>query len=219
MLRRAVAELSWLLSRGYGETAALKLVGDRHGLRVRQRRAILGAACGDAQLERRLQHRMCASELDGRALALDGFNVLIVAESALSGGLVLRGRDGCHRDLASVHGSYRSVQETELAVDLLGQVLAQLRVASVTWYLDRPVSNSGRLKQRLLDVAQRRGWPWAVELDHNPDRELAETEAVVASSDGWVLDRCARWTDLVGAVIGSRVPEAWVLDLAVADEK
>ena len=36
-LRRAVTELSWLLSRGYNMTSSLKLVGDRHGLRERQR--------------------------------------------------------------------------------------------------------------------------------------------------------------------------------------
>ena len=36
-LRQAVAELSWLLERGYASTSALKLVGDRWSLTERQR--------------------------------------------------------------------------------------------------------------------------------------------------------------------------------------
>jgi len=39
-LRVAVNELGWLLSRGYNMTSSLKLVGDRHGLRERQRVAV-----------------------------------------------------------------------------------------------------------------------------------------------------------------------------------
>ncbi|MDB5297887.1 MAG: hypothetical protein JWO31_3870, partial [Phycisphaerales bacterium] len=52
-LRTAAAELSWLLSRGYGEVAALKVVGDRHALSARQRSAVRRAACTDDQLARR----------------------------------------------------------------------------------------------------------------------------------------------------------------------
>jgi hypothetical protein len=40
-LAQATAELSWLFQRGYGQTAALKLVGDQFGLRERQRLAVL----------------------------------------------------------------------------------------------------------------------------------------------------------------------------------
>ena len=40
-LRTAVSELSWLLGRGYQSKSALKLVGDRHNLRERQRLAEL----------------------------------------------------------------------------------------------------------------------------------------------------------------------------------
>ena len=40
LLRTATSELSWLLSRGYAITSALKLVGDRHGLNKRQRLAL-----------------------------------------------------------------------------------------------------------------------------------------------------------------------------------
>src|SRR5256885_8530001 len=44
---------SWLLSRGYQPKSALKLVGDRHSLRERQRLAVGRAACSDESRERR----------------------------------------------------------------------------------------------------------------------------------------------------------------------
>ena len=48
-------------------------------------------------------------------LLIDGYNVLTTVESALAHGLLLIGRDGCMRDLASMHGSWRKVDETAIA--------------------------------------------------------------------------------------------------------
>jgi hypothetical protein len=56
ILRKAVADLSFLYGRGYSETAAAQLTGDHYQLDVRQRRAVRAAACGDAALERRRVH-------------------------------------------------------------------------------------------------------------------------------------------------------------------
>ena len=70
--------------------------------------------------------------------------------------MLLGGRDGCVRDMASMHGSYRKVDETEPALTLIGEVLNEFRPAECCWYLDRPVSNSGRLRARLEQLAAER---------------------------------------------------------------
>jgi hypothetical protein len=78
------------------------------------------------------------------------------------------------------------------------------QVPEVRWYLDRPVANSGRLRALLLEIAERRGWPWTVELVTNPDAVLIEQAGVVATSDAWILDHCAadsRWFDLLGSLL------------------
>lgn len=212
-MRMAMAELAWLLNRGYAETSALKLVGDRHELRVRQRTAVLRCVCTDAQRERRRAHRLEPAAIAGQPLALDGFNVLIVVESALSGGVVLRGRDGFLRDMASVHGSYRRGEQTLAASVAIGERLASLGPSRVTWLLDRPVSNSGRLKTALDELAAERGWAWTIELDYAPDRRLAQFEGVVASGDAWILDNSARFIDLTAAVVAACCPSAWIVDL------
>ena len=50
----------------------------------------------------------------------------------------------------------------------------------------------------------------------NPDPILsAAAEAVVATADAQILDRCPRWLALAREVIRSRVPAAHVVDLCV----
>ena len=44
-LRAAIADLAWLLNRGYAVVSALKLVGDRWNLTERQRMAVRRSAC------------------------------------------------------------------------------------------------------------------------------------------------------------------------------
>jgi hypothetical protein len=213
VLRRATGELSWLLSRGYQLKSSVKLVGDRWNLRERQRLAVARAACSDEGLARRAARRVAG--VAGEGLIVDGFNLIITVEAALGGGPLLRGRDRAVRDLSSVHGSYRTVDETEAAILLVGEALASLRPASALWLLDRPVSNSGRLAARIRQFASARGWPWEVEAVFNPDRELVNSDRVAVTSDSNVLDGAARWLNFNEYVIESFVPRAWLIDLAV----
>lgn len=214
-LRRAVYELSWLLGRGYVANSALKLVGDRHDLVARQRMAVLRCACTDAEIDHRRNRRLRPEALRGRALAIDGFNQLIAVEVALAGGVLLRGRDGSFRDLAGVHGSFRRSEHTLAAASKIGERLAELGPASVCWWLDRPVSNSGRLAALLRELAEARGWPWTVELANDPDRMLVAGDALVASGDAWVIDHAVAFVDLAQEVIDWGCGGAWVVDLEV----
>lgn len=213
-LRAAVAEMSWLLTRGYPPAATLKLVGDRYRLTDRQRTAVSRASCSDGQQERRARTRLALGALRGEALAVDGFNLLITLEAALSGAVLLRCRDGCTRDIASIHGSYRSVEETDPALSLIGAELAELGPASVHWVLDSPVSNSGRLAVRLREKAAEHGWPWTVETVFDPDGLLVRDARVVVTSDSMILDGVARWSDVASHLIRAALSAPWLIDLA-----
>jgi len=212
-LRQATADLSWLLSRDYATPSALKLVGDRYQLAGRQRAAVERCACSDADRSRREGRRVAAPELAGRPLRLDGYNVLTTIEVALGGGVLLAARDGTYRDIASMHGTYRKVAETLPALELLGGTAAAYRTGTWFWYLDRPVSNSGRLKKIMETLAAARGWPWQVELVPSPDAVLAGSADVIATADSAVLDRCRQWFNLTREVIARHVPSARVVPL------
>jgi hypothetical protein len=213
-LRSAVSDLSWLLSGGYAWKSALKLVGDRYNLTERQRRAVWRASCSDDALHRRRDHCRTLESLVGERIAIDGYNLLITVESALAGGVILQGRDGCYRDLASLHGTYRKVDETLPAITLIGCYCKALGVCRADWYLDSPVSNSGRLREFLLDTASQHGWEWTATLAPNPDQPLAASALPVASSDSWVLDNGRAWVNLARGLIESQIPDANVIPMA-----
>jgi hypothetical protein len=212
-LRDAVADLSFLMGRGYAEKSAVKLVGDRYSLGERQRLAVLRGSCSDASLGLRRSREVPVEALRGRELLVDGYNLLITVEAALSDGIIFVGRDGCYRDLASVHGTYRRVEETLPAITAIGRELAGLGSGRVTWFLDAPVSNSGRLRGLVLEEARRQGWEFDVILANNPDRELVGDERVVVSSDSWVLDRAEKWANLARRVVDRCAPGITSIDL------
>ena len=211
-LGAAAREYGWLATRGYAPVATLKLVGDRHALVERQRAAIARVACSDAARQRRRASLVTFAALARQALAVDAFNVIIALEVALAGGIGLIGFDGARRDLASVHGTYRRVLETPRAVELALAALARAAPSAVTWYLDRPVSNSGKLAGLLRRHCAERGTSWSVELVDHADRDVSQPGMVALSADGGVIDAAERWFDLGGWVVAQDVPDAWTLD-------
>lgn len=213
-LRAATADLSWLLSRGYNAVAALALTGDRYALTKRQRQAVSRCACSDAARRRRLDRRVEGVDLG--ELWVDGFNVLLTLEVALGGGPVFVARDGCLRDIASVHGTYRKVEETSPAVALLTAELLRLGLQRVRLLLDAPVSNSGRLARLLQEEWRARGVgdAWKVVLARYPDDDLVGSGQTVASADGDVLDRASAWLNLARDIVERAVPGAFLVDLS-----
>jgi len=212
-LREAVCDLSWLLGRGYVERTALALVGDRYSLSARQRQAVARVACSDDLCCALAARRLSLSDLEGRTLAIDGFNVLVTLEAALGGAVVLLARDGCARDVSGVRGTWRRRAQTRLALGLAGDLLREAQVAGATWVLDHGVSNAGRLRALLQEAAAQSGWPWAVEVTDDADARLAQVGEVVASADREVLQRCGPWVSLAREAVGARVSGAWVVDL------
>jgi len=213
VLREAVRDLSYLLTRRYSDTAAITLVGDHYQLAARQRHAVTRAACSDPSLAARRASEVDAACLADAPLVADGYNILIGAETALSGGMLFRCRDGCIRDIASVHGSYRHVEETRPALLWLGTTLQGLRARHVLWYLDAPIGNSARLRALMLELAAAHSWPWDVELERNPDRRIMTHGAIALTTDGVILDSTRSWFNLAAVMLAGRIPAPRVVDL------
>lgn len=212
-LKKATADYSLLLTKGYPAKASLKLVGDRFALTARQRMAVFRSGCSQAQAIGRQSRCVDPEDAHGLAVAIDGYNLLITIEAGLGGAPLFAGQDGCMRDLAGLHGTYRNVEETRGAIELIARGLETLRPGSVVWYIDSPVSNSGRLKVMLLEYSQDNGLGWAVEVLQNPDKALADTDALVVTSDGDVLDKCRRWVNLGRMILETADVETWMVRL------
>ncbi|SHM32129.1 DUF434 domain-containing protein [Flavobacterium chilense] len=101
-LKGAVTDLTYFLTRGYGEKATLALVGNRYRLNSRQQQAVRGMSASQSQIEDRKSKEIQSQDLEGKEIAIDGFNVLILLESILSNAYVFKGQDGFIRDLSSL---------------------------------------------------------------------------------------------------------------------
>ncbi|MHC4757562.1 MAG: DUF434 domain-containing protein [Planctomycetota bacterium] len=213
-LRLAQHDYSLLLTKGYAEKSSLKLVGDKFALTERQRLAVMRSACPDQQLALRMQKELDLKNLSGQCLAIDAYNLLITIEAAMSRGFIFKGRDGCYRDLASIHGTYRKVTETIPALQLIGNFLQKKNISQTLWFLDRPVSNSGRLKTLMEHLADENNWPWEIQLVQNPDPVLIKSDLSVVTSDSVILDRCTTWVNLAKDIIETRLSQTHIIDLS-----
>ena len=117
ILNQAVTDLSYLMTRGYSDKGSVKLVGDRYRLTKRQRNALQRASCSNQSMAYRKEHEVSKEDIKGEWLAIDGYNLLITLESALAGGIIIDSRDDSIRDIASLHGTYRKVEENHSRPD------------------------------------------------------------------------------------------------------
>lgn len=126
---------------------------------------------------------------------MDGFNVIITLEVILSNSLIIKSMDGTIRDLAGLRGTYSVIDKTEIAINLIGNWLLENEVEKAIFYLDKPVSNSGRLKMKILELFENLQFQIEVEVIDNVDSVL-ETKENVVYSDAIILDKCVSWINM-----------------------
>ena len=211
-LKIAQEEIQWLLDRGYKLKQIIEFTGNHYLLSSRARTALQRTTSSMAEYEKRRSTMLpfeCAK--DG-CLNIDGFNLIITLEVAISGSPILLGKDGVYRDLAGLRGTYRIIDKTDNALNLIGKTLQELSVPMVKFYLDSPVSNSGRLKTKILECSEQWGMPVDVDLIPNVDAVLAGKERIV-TGDSIILDECKSWFNLSRKIIEEHIQDAWVVDL------
>lgn len=216
VLHRAGSELSYLLDHDYPRETAVEFVGNRYQFSSRQRMFLSRGICGRRRRTTRANTHLQASELRGRDVCIDGFNVIVPLEVALAHSPLIHAQDDAIRDLAGVSGTYRTVHQTMQAIDLVLDVLSESGARSATFFFDRPVRNSGRLAKTIGDYVRALGsiQPGLPQIQtalvDNVDAELAGRE-FVATNDSGVIDRVQSWVSLDAEALG-RVDDAWVLE-------
>jgi len=212
-LKVAQEEVQWLLDRGYKIKPIIELVGNHHQLSARARTSLQRTTASTVEYEKRKLTMLsfeCAKE---GCLFIDGFNLIITLEVALSGSPILLGKDGVLRDLAGLRGTYKLIDKTDIALELMGKTLKELKVPMVRFYLDSPVSNSGRLKSKILEYSESWNLPVEVELIPNVDAVLSDMERIV-TGDSIILDECKSWFNLSRKIVDDYIPYAWIVDLS-----
>lgn len=211
-LKIAQEEIQWLIDRDYKLDSAANFVGNHYLLSSRQRLALKRVSATSTQYRKRKSSLLPLDFLSDGCIYIDGFNLIINLEVALSGSILVLGKDDVLRDLAGLRGTYRIIDKTDMALKLIGKVLNEHSVPEVKFFLDKPVSNSGRLKDKIFESAKFWNIPTKVELVRNPDSILSKMERVV-TGDSIILDNCTSWFNLSGIIVRSYIKDAWIVKL------
>ena len=198
-LQKAGRDLAYLLNRGYHIKGAATFVGNHYLLSERQRLALVRAVSSEESIKVR-KNKEIKNILPQSIVNIDGFNTIITLEVALSNSLLIKCMDGTIRDLAGLRGTYRLIDKTAPAIRLIGEALEKCNVAKVIFYLDAPVSNSGRLKQQILELLGAFSFEVEAEVINDVDVTLEKLENVV-TSDAIILDKCRSWVNLNAKLI------------------
>jgi hypothetical protein len=211
-LRSAQKEIQWLLDRGYKINTVINFVGGHYQLSIRQRNALQRATSSSIDCESRTKKLLSLEKLKEDCIYIDGFNLIITLEVALSGGTLILGNDGTIRDLAGLRGTYRLIDKTDIALTLLGTFLSDNKVKQVKFLIDAPVSNSGRLKSVILQHSIKWGISTEVELAPNVDRILS-TMGRIVTTDSVILNSCLSWFNISRNIIESYISNPQIIDI------
>lgn len=211
-LQKAKEEIEWLISRDYKMDHVIKFVGDRYQFSLRQRDALKRGACSEESKKIRREKRLPLESLKEGVIHIDGFNLLITLEVALSGGTLVIGSDGCIRDLAGLRGTYKIIDKTDKALKIIGEFLNKYNCKNVIFYLDSPVSNSGNLKHKILEYSKEWNINVEVNLVNNADVILEKLDRVV-STDAVILDKCVNYFNMAREIIKDYIEGANIINL------
>lgn len=211
-LKKAKDEIEWLITRDYKMDHVIKFVGDRYQFSLRQRDALKRGACSEKSKVLRENKKLSLESLKEGSINIDGFNLIIALEVALSEGTLIIGSDGCIRDLAGLRGTYKLIDKTYKALGIMGEFFKKYECKKINFYLDSPVSNSGNLKYEILEHAKEWNIDVEVNLVNNADVILERLDRVV-SSDAVIIDRADSYFNLAREIVNEFITEASLVDL------
>lgn len=211
-LHKAGRDLQYLLNQGYHIKGASVFVGNHYLLSERQRLAVVRGVSSDESTKIR-NAKEIKNIPPGSTVNIDGFNTIITLEVALSDSLLLKCMDGTIRDLAALRGTYRVIDKTDEAIILIGKMLEKNKVSKAVFYLDAPVSNSGRLKQRITELLKEYSFEVQVEVIHHVDAALEKLDSVI-TSDAIILNKCVSWINLNRKIMDELIGEYPYIDFS-----
>ena len=204
-------DLVYLLNRGYPFKSALTFTANHYLLSERQRSAMMRMCASDAMRILRKEKQLSVLE-EGCTVHIDAFNAVILMETALSGSMILRGMDGCCRDLSGLAGTYAVIQNTDPAIEHIVHGLQKHNVGKAVFWIDAPVSNSGRLKTHIAEICEKEGLDIFIEMVHDADRELIRQDHVI-SGDSVIIQECISWYNLYEELIAD-LEDPWVVEIS-----
>jgi len=187
-VRKAAEEYLWILSNGYPQNAALKLVGDKFMLPRDMRQVLYRGVIPKKLAETR--RKKIASVGKGDLVLVDTYNVLFTVNNYLLGRHLFLCNDGILRDAGEMRGRIINKPQFTRSISLMLEVLQMWPGATYVHYLDEPVSHSGRLSIELCKDMVQMGIEGDAHTVKSPDQCLIEKQSdAICTSDGGIIDQ------------------------------
>ncbi len=187
-VHEASKDLHYLLNRGYRKSYALTFVCNHYQLKKEERYFLARAVFSEETIKATLQKRLPMEEIEGKDLAVDGFNVLITAEAVLNNEAILCD-DSVMRDIQGVFGKYTMTEATDRALHTIFAVIQKYSPRKVAFYFDQQVSHSGDLCSKVRTY-------YACETIPHVDLFLADLNTITATSDSIVIEKLDHFIDI-----------------------
>ena len=204
-IQEPAEDFRYLLNRRYPRKVALELVGNRYGLTFDERHLLHRGVFSRMDSQARRKKKVSVREIRNKDLAIDGHNVLITIEAALSNRPLVLADDGFVRDISGLSGSFKKTERTEQAVQLIISVLKKWKPRKTLFLFDAPISMSGKLAEEIRDRLKRGnllGDAMAVKV---PEKILIGFPGVIATSDTAIINQSKKVLDLAGYIITKRI--------------
>ncbi len=205
LLKEAARDLRWIDARGYPRRSAIRFIGDHYQLSARERDILLRSAFPAATVKERRRRVVQACDLSKERVIIDGYNVTITIESALSGRLIILADDGFVRDVSRIFRSFMATEQTRVAWSHILRFLKEREPGMIEVVLDRPMSKSAELAARITRWMKECRIPGLCTLSSTGEKELAGQKGIKASADTVIIDHSDRVFDLAGHIIRRRL--------------
>jgi hypothetical protein len=204
-LQKAANDFHYLLNHGYPRKPSLELVGNRFQLSFDQRHLLHRGVFSNSDARARIKKMISPQKLLNKKLAIDGYNVLITLEAALSGRSLILSNDGFIRDISGLSGNYKKTKATDQAIQLILRLLRRVSPSHTLFLFDAPISRSGQLSLEVRNRMKSEGLPGDALTMKVPEKILIGFPGIVATSDTAIIDSSLKVIDLAGHIIRYRI--------------
>ena len=186
----AIHDYQYFLNRGYPQKSILKIVGDKYRLSGKERSILYRGVCSDEQMKNRKLRIVKESKPVDLKIHIDTYNVLLIIGSYLNGSLVFISLDGFLRDASELHGRKFRKDIMQKSEEVLFNYLQSLQISEFNFYIDEPISFSGKLCNHLQNRIEQLGLKGEARTVKSPDCFLKNLhDGLIATADSVVIDQ------------------------------
>jgi hypothetical protein len=195
LIYEAAKDLRFLLSRNYNRTSAIKFIGDKYLLDKLNRHILFRAIYPKETIEEISKKIIEVKKIEGHEIAIDGFNLLITTEAIIKGSTIILCDDGLVRDISATFEKFKATDVTFNALNMIFELLSKYPPRQTYFFLDRPISNSGKLAENVNNFFKKFNLPGIALTSRNVDKEVAEKE-IAATSDNIIIYNINKVVDI-----------------------